>query len=104
MVHQELFPCEVCGRTFASQPLQKHRRVCEKNAAKKRRKFDSLKQRVEGTDLAPFHQKSYIKKQDNATLATALATSAQVEVKTKRSKWKEKHLALVQAIRAAKGK
>lgn len=103
VVHQELFPCEVCGRTFAAQPLQKHRKVCEKSIVKKRKVFDSLKQRVEGTDLAPFHQKSYLKKhtQDPPNLVVAQAEAA---TKVKKSRWKEKHLELVKAIRAAKGR
>lgn len=103
VVHQELFPCEVCGRTFAAQPLQKHRKVCEKNQIKKRKIFDSLKQRVEGTDLAPFHQKSYLKKHTHdQPISTAIQTDSPAKVK--RSKWKEKHLELVEAIRAAKGR
>lgn len=88
----------MCGRTFAAQPLQKHRKVCEKNAIKRRKVFDSLKQRVEGTDLAPFHQKSYLKKHQPDTV------NIPTETETKKNKWKEKHLELVQAIRAAKGK
>lgn len=102
VVHQELFPCEVCGRTFAAQPLQKHRKVCEKSQIKKRKIFDSLKQRVEGTDLAPFHQKSYLKKHthDQPTSTTIQTDNS---AKVKRSKWKEKHLEFVEAIRAAKG-
>lgn len=95
---QELYPCEVCGRTFAAQPLQKHRKVCEKSVIKKRKVFDSLKQRVEGTDLAPFHQKSYLKKQPPQEPIVNPPTEA------KKSKWKEKHLQLVQAIREAKGR
>ncbi|KAK5641223.1 hypothetical protein RI129_009770 [Pyrocoelia pectoralis] len=52
----ELIPCEICGRTFLEAPLAKHRKVCERNVSKQRRVFDSQKQRVEGTDFAPFHQ------------------------------------------------
>lgn len=97
VLQQELFPCEVCGRTFAAQPLQKHQKVCEKNIVKRRKIFDSLKQRVEGTDLAPFHQKSFLKKHPQES---SNATPAE----SNKSKWKEKHLELVQTIRAAKGK
>lgn len=86
----------MCGRTFLPLPLKKHERICEKTSTKKRKPFDSLKQRVEGTDLADFHQKSYLKKPD--------ACSSTPDTKRKRqSTWKEKHLALVSAIRAAKG-
>ncbi|GJQ75805.1 hypothetical protein Trydic_g5296, partial [Trypoxylus dichotomus] len=93
-LEQELLPCVICGRTFLPAPLTKHIKVCERNATRKRKVFDSLKQRVEGTDLAPFHQKSYLKKNDAVTLPTS---------ETRQSKWKEKHIELVNAIRAAKG-
>ncbi|XP_050311545.1 uncharacterized protein LOC126747093 isoform X2 [Anthonomus grandis grandis] len=88
-----LLPCHVCGRTFLPNPLKKHEKVCEKNATKKRKPFDSLKQRVAGTDLADFHQPTYLKKKEEPV----------PEVKPRQSKWKEKHLELVTAIRAAKG-
>ncbi|XP_066246201.1 uncharacterized protein DDB_G0284459-like isoform X1 [Euwallacea similis] len=90
---QNLLPCHVCGRTFLANPLKKHVKVCEKNATKKRKPFDSLKQRVTGTDLADFHQKSYLKKREDSI----------AERNPRQSKWKEKHLELVTAIRAAKG-
>lgn len=75
-------------------PLVKHFRVCEKNATKKRKIFDSLKQRVEGTDLALFHQKRYLKRQDSV---------GTIQLEVKQNNWKEKHIELVNAIRAAKG-
>ncbi|XP_076271746.1 uncharacterized protein LOC143203455 isoform X2 [Rhynchophorus ferrugineus] len=90
---QSLVPCHVCGRTFLPNSLKKHEKVCEKNAIKKRKPFDSLKQRVSGTDLADFHQKSYLKKKEEPI----------VEKKPRQSKWKEKHLELMTAIRVAKG-
>lgn len=90
-----LLPCHVCGRTFVSASLKKHQKVCEKNAIKKRKPFDSLKQRVEGTDIAQFHQKTYLKKPEPVQEAVK---------KPKKSCWKEKHLELLNSIRAAKGK
>ncbi|XP_063917808.1 uncharacterized protein LOC135133350 isoform X5 [Zophobas morio] len=91
----KLIPCSTCGRTFLSQPLKKHAPVCEKNASKKRKVFDSLKQRVEGTDLAQFHQKSYLKRQDS--------TPKTAEKPKRASHWEENHRKLVDAIRCAKG-
>ncbi|XP_071451426.1 uncharacterized protein [Hetaerina americana] len=49
-----LIPCSICGRTFKSESLQKHQAVCQKNASKKRRVFDSMKQRIQGTELAEY--------------------------------------------------
>ncbi|XP_030751986.1 uncharacterized protein LOC115879351 isoform X2 [Sitophilus oryzae] len=90
---QNLHPCHVCGRTFLPNSLKKHEKICEKNAIKRRKPFDSLKQRVSGTDLADFHQTIYLKKREEPV----------IEKKPRQSKWKEKHLELVTAIRAAKG-
>ncbi|XP_046396125.1 uncharacterized protein LOC124163337 [Ischnura elegans] len=49
-----LIPCGICGRTFKSESLLKHQSVCQKNATKKRRVFDSMKQRIRGTELAEY--------------------------------------------------
>lgn len=50
----ELSPCAICGRTFNPITLKKHVRICEKTASKKRKVFDSSRQRREGTDLASY--------------------------------------------------
>lgn len=49
-----LLPCVSCNRTFRPEALAKHSKVCEKSLMKKRKKFDSSKQRIQGTDLAEF--------------------------------------------------
>ncbi|XP_071052327.1 putative leucine-rich repeat-containing protein DDB_G0290503 isoform X2 [Onthophagus taurus] len=92
-VSLELVPCAICSRTFLPASLLKHSKVCEKNARKKRKIFDSLKQRIEGTDLAEFHQKSYLKSKQHE----------EPEPKLIKNNWKQKHMQLVEAIRAAKG-
>ncbi|XP_061718560.1 uncharacterized protein LOC133526105 isoform X9 [Cydia pomonella] len=47
-----LIPCAVCGRTFVPESLAKHVKICEKTAAKKRKTFDSSRQRREGLPAA----------------------------------------------------
>ncbi|KAF7998382.1 hypothetical protein HCN44_009780 [Aphidius gifuensis] len=44
-----LLPCSICGRTFKLQSLEKHTIICEKTVTKKRKPFDSSKQRIRGT-------------------------------------------------------
>ena len=111
-ISSQLTPCYICGRTFLPAPLTKHVQVCERNATKKRKVFNSLKQRVEGTDLAPFHQRSYLKREDpcGATAVGSSQLSATVgrqitggNSDARRGTWKQKHQDLVNAIRAAKG-
>ncbi|XP_076361880.1 uncharacterized protein LOC143252914 isoform X2 [Tachypleus tridentatus] len=81
-----LVPCSVCGRTFNSDTLERHQKICQKLKTKKRKVFDSSKMRIKGTEV-PAAQ---VKKQ-----------SKEVKKKTK-SNWREKHEELIQAIRAAR--
>ncbi|XP_041981764.1 uncharacterized protein LOC121735153 isoform X7 [Aricia agestis] len=63
-----LLPCQVCGRTFVQQSLAKHVKICEKMTVKKRKTFDSSRQRREGvtapdsrsgTDLEQYLPKNF---------------------------------------------
>lgn len=54
-----LMPCQVCGRTFVPQSLAKHVKICEKMTIKKRKTFDSSRQRREGTDLEQYLPKNF---------------------------------------------
>ncbi|XP_063365470.1 uncharacterized protein LOC134654016 isoform X6 [Cydia amplana] len=47
-----LIPCAVCGRTFVPESLAKHVKICEKTTVKKRKTFDSSRQRREGLPAA----------------------------------------------------
>lgn len=91
-----LLPCIVCNKTFKPEVLQRHSKVCEKNSSKRRKTFDSFKQRVQGTDLAEFLPYSTLQKK---TPVSEKATSPM----KKSSHWKENHEAFVNAIRAARG-
>ncbi|KAG9481685.1 zinc finger C2HC domain-containing protein 1C isoform X2 [Eleutherodactylus coqui] len=54
---QQLAPCQLCGRRFMEQRLQKHQAVCEKMHSSKRKVFDSSKARAKGTDLEQYLNK-----------------------------------------------
>ncbi|KAJ2945664.1 hypothetical protein O0L34_g497 [Tuta absoluta] len=54
-----LSPCPVCSRTFLPPSLAKHVKICEKMAVKKRKTFDSSRQRREGTDLEQYLPKNF---------------------------------------------
>ena len=45
---EEQIECRFCGRSFGRKVIQKHEKICKKNALQKRKKFDSQKKRVEG--------------------------------------------------------
>lgn len=51
-----LYPCSICNRSFASDRIEHHEEACRK-ANKKRRVFDSTKQRLQGTEAASFFRK-----------------------------------------------
>lgn len=91
-----LLPCIVCNKTFKPEVLQRHSKVCEKNTNKKRKTFDSFKQRVKGTDLAEFLPFSSLQKRASVSEKTP-------SPKKNSSRWKENHEAFVSAIRAARG-
>lgn len=39
--------CQICGRNFNNDRIAKHEVICRKTTTKKRKVFDSTKQRVE---------------------------------------------------------
>lgn len=85
-----LLPCSICGRTFKPQSLEKHIQICERAAAKKRKPFDSAKQRIKGTELAEFLPKVAKKK-------------IYQEDKIQSTSWKQTHDEFIRTIRAARG-
>ncbi|CAL8311715.1 unnamed protein product [Merluccius merluccius] len=83
---EELTPCKICGRSFFPKVLKKHTPICQKAAAKKRKTFDSSRQRAEGTDIP-----------------TLKPIKAKAEPPKKQSNWRRKHEDFIATIRAAKG-
>ncbi|KAE8599063.1 hypothetical protein XENTR_v10017045 [Xenopus tropicalis] len=83
---EELKPCKICGRTFFTSTLKKHIPICQKSAVKKRKAFDSSRQRAEGTDIS-----------------TVKPVKARPEPPKKQSTWRRKHEEFIATIRAAKG-
>lgn len=83
-----LLPCAICTRTFMPRSLEKHAKICERAAAKKRKPFDSAKQRIQGTDLAEFLPRQEKKRYSND--------------EKRKSSWKETHDDFLRTIRAAR--
>ncbi|CAH0400917.1 unnamed protein product [Chilo suppressalis] len=78
-----LLPCPICGRTFAPQPLAKHAKICEKMTIKKRKTFDSSRQRREGTDLEQYLPKNYGLPENSPFLEKSPPNTAKVTPKPK---------------------
>ncbi|XP_066534745.1 zinc finger C2HC domain-containing protein 1A isoform X2 [Hoplias malabaricus] len=83
---EDLLPCKICGRSFFSKVLKKHVPICQKSAVKKRKVFDSSRQRAEGTDIS-----------------TVKPLKPKPEPPKKQSNWRRKHEDFIATIRAAKG-
>ncbi|XP_062560825.1 putative uncharacterized protein DDB_G0277255 isoform X7 [Armigeres subalbatus] len=55
----QLHQCPICARNFVPTSLAKHIGICEKMQSKKRKPFDSSRQRREGTELASYLPKNF---------------------------------------------
>ncbi|XP_060046755.1 zinc finger C2HC domain-containing protein 1B [Erinaceus europaeus] len=82
---QHLFPCEVCGRRFAADVLGRHGPICRKLFNKKRKPFNSLRQRLQGTDIPTVRKTPQSKPQP-----------------VRKSNWRQQHEEFIDAIRSAK--
>lgn len=82
------YPCNVCGRKFALPTLEKHTPICAKHAAKKRKVFDSSKQR-----LQELQEEMPKKRKSVAVKSTE---------KRPPSRWKDEHMELVSSVREAR--
>ncbi|XP_051543696.1 zinc finger C2HC domain-containing protein 1A-like isoform X1 [Myxocyprinus asiaticus] len=96
-VSEELVPCKICGRNFFPGVLKKHVPICQKSAAKKRKVFDSSRQRAEGTDI------STVKPLKPKLHSSSSSKSDKPEPPKKQSNWRRKHEEFIATIRAAKG-
>ncbi|XP_037749468.2 zinc finger C2HC domain-containing protein 1B [Chelonia mydas] len=82
---QELLACETCGRHFAQDVLLRHKPICKKVFTKKRKPFNSLKQRLQGTEIPSVKKQPPPKKQPE-----------------KKSNWRQLHEDFINAIQSAK--
>ncbi|XP_035755762.1 zinc finger C2HC domain-containing protein 1B [Egretta garzetta] len=82
---QSLAPCTTCGRRFAQDVLLRHVPICKKVFNKKRKPFNSLKQRLQGTEITTVRKQPPQKKKPG-----------------KKSNWRQHHEDFINAIRSAK--
>lgn len=57
VVRDDLSECRYCGRRFATDRLGVHEDICGKTGKKKRKPFDVIKHRVQGTELEGYVNK-----------------------------------------------
>ncbi len=87
------FPCRLCGRKFVRATLAKHEEICKRQAQKKRKTFESGKQRASGSDI-PLQSVVAVKKEIERNAG---------KFQPPKTHWREKHDRFIEAIRAAKG-
>ncbi|KAK9751761.1 hypothetical protein QE152_g4644 [Popillia japonica] len=87
----DLSTCKFCNRRFAPDRLQIHEDICARTGKKKRRTYDALKHRVQGTELEPFARKAIKVQQKISKPGSA-----------KKSNWRQTHNEFISSIRAAK--
>ena len=101
-----LLPCPVCFRTFKIESLDRHKNVCQKVATKKRKVFDSAKQRLE--DLPEVHHPVVPSAASSSTSAihnkTPTLNRRFNSNSMNNNQWKERHLNLIKTVREARGR
>ncbi|XP_056220341.1 zinc finger C2HC domain-containing protein 1A [Seriola aureovittata] len=91
---EDLSQCNTCKRMFFPKVLERHAKICHKSTTKRRKVFDSSRQRAEGTDIPVLKP---IKPKSQSSSATEKA-----ELPKKPSNWRRKHEDFIATIRAAK--
>ncbi|XP_074165746.1 zinc finger C2HC domain-containing protein 1B isoform X2 [Sminthopsis crassicaudata] len=81
----KLYRCDVCGRSFAPDVLERHGPICKRLFNKKRTPFNSLKQRLQGTDILTVRESPDAKM-----------------LPVKKSNWRQQHEDFINTIRSAK--
>ena len=61
-------PCPHCGRSFNSQAMVKHVRICEKVFLKKRKAFNTQKQRIQDSEQASLMKQGALEEKRNPLL------------------------------------
>ena len=87
-----LLPCHICFRTFRVESLERHSSICRVVATKKRKVFDSFKQRVQDLPDVPKspHPVTPVVRRSNSSLSL------------KTPSWKDNHVQLIKTVRAAR--
>lgn len=81
------FPCPICHRKFNEDVLPRHKNICEKSMKKRRKPFNSEKQRSMGSCDIPVERKQ----------------TQKPAIIPKKNNWRAKHEAFLTSIRAARG-
>ncbi|XP_023334316.1 zinc finger C2HC domain-containing protein 1B isoform X2 [Eurytemora carolleeae] len=79
----DLVPCDICGRKFAEDRIERHKEICMKTTTKEREAFDVREQRLDGTEAVNYKD-------------------VEVDTEIKKADWKKTHRDIINQIKAAK--
>lgn len=96
-IPENMVQCRICGRNFNTDRIEKHQQICEKTTTKKRKVFDVVKHRVQGTEI-----EQYVRKGTRVSTRPTVTSKAATAAANKKNNWRKKHEEFIQAIRAAK--
>lgn len=95
----ERVECDMCGRRFKPDSLQKHRKICKKVFMQKRKKFDMKKQRVIDEEHKEIIQNAeYAEKKGKKKVDPVL----EAKKKANKEKWKKQSEEFRRMLRGAK--
>ncbi|XP_023334315.1 zinc finger C2HC domain-containing protein 1B isoform X1 [Eurytemora carolleeae] len=80
---ENLVPCDICGRKFAEDRIERHKEICMKTTTKEREAFDVREQRLDGTEAVNYKD-------------------VEVDTEIKKADWKKTHRDIINQIKAAK--
>ncbi|KAL0269492.1 UNVERIFIED_CONTAM: hypothetical protein PYX00_007201 [Menopon gallinae] len=96
----DLPDCQYCGRHFAEDRIAKHQEICKKSSKTKRKPFDSVKQRVKGTEAEQFLKGGKLRGQPQPP--SDPGRPLQKQVKAPQKDWRKTHEDFINSIRAAR--
>ncbi|CAH8461266.1 unnamed protein product [Heterobilharzia americana] len=91
-----LVQCSICGRHFREDIINRHQSVCLKSTTKKRKAFDSVKQRIQAI---PVENRKPVGVTETKSVENARRLA---QVEARKHNWRQRHEEFIQSIRAAK--
>ncbi|XP_059477463.1 uncharacterized protein LOC132197888 isoform X2 [Neocloeon triangulifer] len=89
--------CNLCGRRFADDRIGKHEEICRKTKQKKRKTFDPVKMRTQGTEAETF-----VKSAGKSRGPAVAAKKQQPKSEASKGNWRKKHEDFIETIRQAR--
>ncbi|XP_065339036.1 zinc finger C2HC domain-containing protein 1C isoform X5 [Cloeon dipterum] len=94
--------CGMCGRRFAEDRIGKHEDVCRKTKQKKRKAFDPVKMRTQGTEAESFVKSAGRRGAEPVKRQQQQQQQQKQQQSTSKGNWRKKHEEFIETIRQAR--